>query len=298
MKLSEAVPSVALNTLSRVSGRPAGAATFALFHMPLARSTARPAERELIERARVGRVELDGKHAVTYEWGDGARTVLLVHGWQSRSSRLSDLVTGFLDRGYRVIAFDAPGHGAASGRSATILDYRAVITALHERYGTFDGLVAHSLGALASFFALRHGVKAERIVTISGVCDFGYLVDEFAAALALRPRLKTELHRRIARDLFPGLPVDRSPFSATDTAEEVHAPVLVIHDEDDTRIGVEQGRRLSGAFGDRARLVVTSGLGHRRILGDPEVVRAAVDFVEHGPSQKGGPVDVSRVASD
>ncbi|MFD8350392.1 alpha/beta hydrolase [Streptomyces coelicoflavus] len=283
MKLSETVPGVALNALSRVAARPAGAATFALFHMPLARSAARPAERELIERARIGRVDLEGKHAVTYEWGDGTRTVLLVHGWQSRGSRLSDLVTAFLDRGYRVVAFDAPGHGAASGRSATILDYRTVLTTLNERYGAFDGLVAHSLGALAAFFALRHGVKAERIVTISGVCDFDHLVDEFATALGLRPRLKAELHRRIASDLFPGLPADRSPFSAAHTTEEVDAPLLVIHDADDTRIGVEQGRRLAGAFGERARLVVTGGLGHRRILGAPEVVRAAVDFVEHGP---------------
>ncbi|CAM5654123.1 Alpha/beta hydrolase OS=Streptomyces tendae OX=1932 GN=GUR47_02750 PE=4 SV=1 [Streptomyces tendae] len=283
MKLSRTVPGAVLNTLSRVARRPAGAATYALFHMPLARSSVRPAERELIERARLGRVELGGRHAVTYEWGDGARTVVLVHGWQSRGSRLSGLVTAFLDRGYRVVAFDAPGHGAASGRSATILDYRTVLTALHERYGAFDGLVAHSLGVLASFFALRHGVKAERVVSIGGVCDFGYLVDEFATALGLRPRLKAELHRRTASHLFPGLPADRSPFSAVHTAEEVNAPLLVVHDEDDTRIGVEQGRRLSGAFGDRARLMVTSGLGHRRILGDPEVVRAAVDFVEHGP---------------
>ncbi|WP_371791680.1 alpha/beta hydrolase [Streptomyces sp. NBC_01471] len=297
MKLSEAVTSVTLNTLSRIPGAPAGAAAFTLFHMPFARSKARPSERALLEQAHIDRVRVNGSHAVTYQWGDGTRPVLLVHGWQSRGSRLSGLIAGLLDRGFSVIAFDAPGHGDATGRSATILDYRAVITELHERYGTFEGLVAHSMGALASFYALTHGVKAERIAVISGVCDFDYLTDAFTSALRLRPELTARLHQEIKKNLFPDLPADRSPFSAADTSEEVRSPVLVVHDEDDSRIGVEQGRRLAAAFGDRARLVVTSGLGHRRILGDPDVVRTVLDFVGQEPDRN-APAESQSVSAD
>ncbi|PAZ12641.1 alpha/beta hydrolase [Streptomyces sp. SA15] len=287
MNPTEAVASTVLNTVSRVSGRLAGTGAYTLFHMPLARSGLRSAERELFDAAQVGRVDVGGKQAVTYRWGDGARPVLLVHGWQSRASRLSDFVPGLLDRGHSVVTFDAPGHGDATGRSTTILDYRAIITALHDQYGTFEALVAHSLGALGSFFAMKHGVKAERIVTISGVCDFDYLVEEFCSELRLRAPLKAELHRRIAEDLFPDLPAEQVPFTVTDTTDDVRSPVLVIHDEDDTRIRVTQGQRLAAAFGDRARLVTTSGLGHRRILGDPDVVRTVLDFVAHGPERTG-----------
>ncbi|MFF8595320.1 alpha/beta fold hydrolase [Streptomyces sp. NPDC015220] len=279
MDPTEAVTSAVLNGTSVLSTRLAGSGAYKLFHMPLARSRVRTAERELFDRAETGHVEVGGRRSVTYRWGDGTRPVLLVHGWQSRASRLSDFVPGLLDRGHSVVAFDAPGHGDSSGRDATILDYRTVITTLHDEFGPFDALVAHSLGALASFYALKHGVKAQRIVTISGVCDFDYLVDEYCSALRLRPRLKTELHRRIARELFPGTPPERTPFSATHATEDVHAPMLVIHDEDDSRIEVAQGRRLAAAFAGRARLVTTNGLGHRRILGDPEVVRTVLDFV-------------------
>ncbi|GAB2622311.1 hypothetical protein GCM10027168_62850 [Streptomyces capparidis] len=281
MNPTEALTSTVLNAASLVSGRLAGAGAFALFHMPLARSRVRSAEREQLVGAHIGRVDVGGVSAVTYRWGDGTRPVLLVHGWQSRASRLSAFVPELLGRGHSVIAFDAPAHGDAPGRSTTIHDYRAVIAALHDEYGTFDGLVAHSLGALGSFDAMRHGVQARKVVTLAGVCDFAHLVDEFCSALRLRPRVKAQLHRRIERKLFPDAPAGQVPFSVTHTVGQVRSPILVVHDEDDTRIEPAQGRRLAAAFGDRARLVTTSGLGHRRILGDPEVVRTVLEFLDH-----------------
>ncbi|WP_318204962.1 alpha/beta hydrolase [Streptomyces sp. SCL15-4] len=290
MKPTEALASTVLNTASLVPGRLAGKGAFALFHMPLVRSRPRSAEREVSGTAHIGRVELGGgRHAVTYRWGDGARPVLLVHGWQSRASRLSAFVPGLLERGYSVVAFDAPGHGDAGGRSATILDYRDIVSALHDQYGTFECLIAHSMGALGSFFGLKHGVKAQRVVTISGVCDFDYLIREFCAELKVRDRLQARLRDEIRERLFPGMPAREVPFSLTDMPRSVRAPLLVIHDEDDTRIGVAQGRRLAAAFGDQARLVVTSGLGHRRILGDADVLRTVVDFAGQGAPGAGEP---------
>ncbi|WP_051338504.1 alpha/beta fold hydrolase [Streptomyces flavidovirens] len=294
---TEALASTALNLASRVSGGLAGAGAYTLFHMPLARSRMRGTERELFDRADIKRLEVNGKSAVTYRWGNGERPVLLVHGWQSRGSRFAHFIPGLLDRDYSVITFDAPGHGDSTGRSTTILDYRDILTELHDQYGEFEAVVAHSLGALGSFFALQHGVKAKRITTISGVCDFDYLVEEFCSALKLRHRLKAQLHDRISKNLFPGMPADRTPFSVVNTVTDIESPLLVVHDEGDTRIGVEQGRRLAGAFGGQARLITTSDLGHRRILGDPEVVRAVLDFIEHGPGRRPGEAGTESVVA-
>jgi len=285
MAPTEALASTALNVASRVSGRLAGHGAYALFHMPLARSRMRNTEREMFGTADVQRMEVSGKSTLIYRWGNGERPVLLVHGWQSRGSRLADFVPGLLESGHSVITFDAPGHGDSAGRSTTIQEYRHIITELHEQYGEFEAVVAHSLGALGSIFSLLHGVKAKRIATISGVCDFDYLIDEFCAAVPLRPPLKARLRTLVGENLFSGLPEDQRPFSAVNAVGSLDIPFLVVHDEDDPRIGVDQGRRLAGAFGDQARLVVTSTLGHRRILGDPEVVRTVLDFVGHGPDR-------------
>jgi hypothetical protein len=47
-------------------------------------------------------------------------------------------------------------------------------------------------------------------------------------------------------------------------------------------VDVGQARRIAAAYAGRARLVTTRGLGHRRILGDPEVVETVLDFVTDG----------------
>jgi pimeloyl-ACP methyl ester carboxylesterase len=54
--------------------------------------------------------------------------------------------------------------------------------------------------------------------------------------------------------------------------------LLVVHDEDDRAVPFEGGYRLSRAW-PGARFRATNGLGHARILRDPETVRAAVDFI-------------------
>jgi pimeloyl-ACP methyl ester carboxylesterase len=55
-------------------------------------------------------------------------------------------------------------------------------------------------------------------------------------------------------------------------------PVLLVHDRDDRETAWSGGRDLSRAW-PGARLLTTSGLGHRRILSDPKVVAEAVQFV-------------------
>lgn len=187
------------------------------------------------------------------------------------------------------VTFDAPGHGDGTGRSATILEYRSILAELHVQYGTFEALVAHSLGLLGSFYALNEGVKAERIVAMSGVCYFDYLVDEFASELRLRASLKDELLVRTEKKLFPGAPADRMPFSVSRATGAITAPILVVHDEEDSRIGVGQGRGVAAAFGDQARMITTRGLGHRPILGAPEVYTPSWTSSSTGPTRRAFP---------
>jgi pimeloyl-ACP methyl ester carboxylesterase len=54
--------------------------------------------------------------------------------------------------------------------------------------------------------------------------------------------------------------------------------VLVVHDEGDEDVPPENGRALAAAAA-QGRLVLTTGLGHRAIMRDAEVVRLAVEFL-------------------
>ncbi|MFF2185947.1 alpha/beta hydrolase [Streptomyces sp. NPDC058155] len=288
MDLAVTVVRTALNAASYVSPGLAGKAAFRLFRKPRGRSRLRPDERPVMDRAEVGEIAVGGGTAISYRWGTGERPVLLVHGWESRGSRFATLVTELLDLGLSPIAFDAPGHGEATGETMTIVDLRDIITALDAEHGPFETVVAHSLGVTATFVAAQErGVRAERIVAISGVPDFAYLVDRFCAGLGLRARLNRELRGRIERELFPGETDIWSRFSVPRTGTAVGASsFLVVHDEDDDMVDPAASRALSASLsatlGDRARLVVTRGLGHRRIIGDRQVAASVRDFVVSG----------------
>mgnify|MGYP003786172511 CR=1 FL=1 len=55
-------------------------------------------------------------------------------------------------------------------------------------------------------------------------------------------------------------------------------PTLIVHDVNDMSIPVGDGPAIAAAWVG-ARLRTTAGLGHRRILRDPDVVAEVVDFV-------------------
>ncbi|MFF3842855.1 alpha/beta hydrolase [Streptomyces sp. NPDC001930] len=269
----------ALNTTARVAPGPAGRSAFHLFVRPLGRARVKPAEQDLVAAARTGHLRVRGKDVVTYAWGDGRRPVLLVHGWSSRASRLTAFAEALLARGYSPVAFDAPGHGDSTGRATNIIEYRQIIRELHARHGDFDAVVAHSFGVLASLFALRDGVRTARFVGIGGVGSFDLLLAGFQAGLGVDDRVLRCMRDHVERRLAPGEPGIWDRFGADRDSGELGAPVLLFHDEGDDMVPLVHSRRLARAHGDRARLVVTRGLGHRRILRDPRVVGEAVEFL-------------------
>jgi hypothetical protein len=76
------------------------------------------------------------------------------------------------------------------------------------------------------------------------------------------------------------------PWSALDVrtyAPDMRTPLLVVHDRDDAEVPWQDGAIIARGW-PGAVLSTTGGLGHRRILRDPYVVRAATAFVtEHLP---------------
>ncbi|MGW6979420.1 alpha/beta hydrolase [Streptomyces sp. NPDC054932] len=269
--------STTLNITARIAPGLAGPRAFALFVRPLGRARLRPEEAEVMARAERGRMVVHGTAVTTYRWGDGERPVLIVHGWSSRASRLAGFVEALRAQGRTVVAFDAPGHGESDGRASTILDYRAIIGRLQAEHGDFSAVVAHSFGVLATFSMLHDGIRADRVVCIGGVADFDHLVDRFRAGLNLDEGVGRALRAHVERRLFPGDPDVWQRLDAR-RLTDVRAPILLVHDTEDDVIDPAQSRAIATAYGPQARLIETTGLGHRRILADPDVIGTAVEF--------------------
>ncbi|RZT27107.1 pimeloyl-ACP methyl ester carboxylesterase [Kribbella sp. VKM Ac-2569] len=274
--------SVGLQTIGVLSPRLGGRLAFNLWRRPLARGRVRPDEQIVHNAARVEIVD----NVKTYNWGDGNRPVLLVHGWRSRASRYAGFITRLLELGYSPVSYDAPAHGDSDGDVVSILGHQRIIRALEERHGPFEGVIAHSLGVPFALYAVREGVAAKRLVMISGVADFAYLADTFCAQLGLGPKINQQLRRQIERGYFDGDDQIWTRFSVTAGKLEL----LVIHNDEDEIVDPAQAQVLLRNYGDRAHFLPTTGLGHRRILSDPAVITEAVAFLQDPDSEQNSDV--------
>ena len=244
----------------------------------------RAAEQAFHDSARVSR---DGD-IVSYAWGDGAHTVLLVHGWRSRASRFAAIGSALVDRGYTVVSFDARGNGSSSGTRTHALEYAEQIAVLGQRYGQFEAIVAHSLGAVATFIAVRRGVRTRRIVTVGAPHDFESVIRTFTTAVGMPREASRALQRRVDRWARPlGVDVRREFVSELDPTAYT-TPLLVVHDSGDREAPLEQAMLIVEAHTGPVETLITDGLGHNRILSDAGVVERIAQFVA-SPIERAAP---------
>jgi len=229
-------------------------------------------ERELI--ARGAPVPLpDGLSATT--WGAGP-VVLLVHGWEGRGAQLGALVDPLVSAGYRVIALDGPAHGDSVGSSTSGPEFAAALVKVRDQVGSLAAIVAHSFGGFTSLLAISRGLVTGRLVIIAAPSSVPEVLEAFIALIHL-PRAAVPSMVRALEHRVHG---PMASFEVASFAHAVQIPVLVAHDTEDREVAYEHGPRLCALLG--ARLLTTTGHGHRRILFAPEVVSAIVDFVGEG----------------
>jgi pimeloyl-ACP methyl ester carboxylesterase len=224
-------------------------------------------------------VDAAGTRIATWAWGAGP-TVYLVHGWAGLGGQLGAFVQPLVEQGFQVVTFDGPAHGRSSGRRASIVHFARALTAVGRVFGPARGLIAHSLGGPAAAFAMRRGFATQRAVFVSPPADPGDWSKQFARRLGVSARVMTEMRTRSERWL--GVPW--TEVSLTGMAVDQAVPLLVIHDHDDRDVPFEHGAAVAASW-PGARLVETTGLGHRRILRDAGVVAQAVSFVAGAPTE-------------
>ncbi|HEY7225905.1 MAG TPA: alpha/beta fold hydrolase [Micromonosporaceae bacterium] len=222
---------------------------------------------------------VDGHEVVGEAWGDGP-PIYLVHGWAGHRGQFADFVEPLLARRLRVIAFDMPSHGdsapgALGPRSSSFPEFTAALRGVVARFGHPRAIVAHSAGAVAAAGALCDGMPADRLVLLAPMASPTSQARRFAAALGLGARGFAHMVTRIERRV--GAPMRHFDLPELGRAVAM-PPTLVIHDRDDRSTSVADGAAIAAAW-PQARLTVTTGLGHNRLLRSPAVIANVVDFV-------------------
>lgn len=241
----------------------------------------KPAE----EIARIDQLEINGKSVTTYEWSqtESARSgpavskpvVLLAHGWSGRGTQLATFIPPLLEKGFHVVSFDAPAHGKSTGKQTTLYEISETIEAMQAKYGAFHAAITHSFGGPCLAVAMKHGVSVDRVVNICPPARTRDMIDKFSDMLSINEATKQRLIGQMEQNFGEDVWQDTSmPLNIS----KLDIPALVIHDTDDIDVPIEEGQVIADAWKD-AKFIRTSGLGHRRILRDADVVSQVVAFI-------------------
>jgi pimeloyl-ACP methyl ester carboxylesterase len=219
----------------------------------------------------------------TFEPDEEAATgasVLLVHGWTGEASFMTAFAEHFRKRGLRVVLFDLPAHGQSAGESTSLIACAHVVREIAEALGPIDYVAGHSLGGMAALLAGGGGAPMPRAypfkdyVLVAVPNRFSQVTSKFgdelglsaAAQRAYERRLERIAHRRIAH------------FTGVRLLQATGRPALVVHARDDADVAFADAVEIATSC-RAAQLHLCDGLGHRKILYAPPVVRAASAYL-------------------
>lgn len=215
------------------------------------------------------------KEIMVYENKFGSKKVLLIHGWNGRGTQLVSIAKAFKELNYTIISFDAPGHGLSPKSTANMTHFIEAIFALDKKHGGFDVLVGHSLGGMSVINSLGRGLKTKKAVIIGSGNKTKDITEDFLQSIGMHKKLAPKL---IA--LFEKRYNDKMDFYDVDAhAQKVEIPVLIIHDKADRDVPYTAAEGIQKNLSQN-ELLLTNGLGHRKILGDDDVIERIIQFVE------------------
>jgi pimeloyl-ACP methyl ester carboxylesterase len=214
------------------------------------------------------------KSIMVYQYGKSDKKVLLVHGWSGRGTQLFKIADALLKEGYSTISFDAPAHGKSPGNSSIMLEFIASIFELEKQFGPFEIAIGHSLGGMAVLNAVKSGFHTDKIIVIGSGDIVQDIIDDFIKKLELQPIISKKLCNYFENKYREAM----DNYSAFKAAAVIETPILVIHDENDFEVPVKAGVNIHKHVSN-GELMLTQGLGHRKILGDAKVIQKIIEFI-------------------
>ncbi len=215
-----------------------------------------------------------GKEIEILSYGYSKRKVLLIHGWAGRSTQLFAFADKLLEKGFMVISFDGPAHGKSTGKTTMMPDFLSTVQKIDETYGPFEAAIGHSFGGMCLYNATSTFLNLKTFVAIGSGDKVSDIIANFAQNLTLKKQSGKKIQQRLERKWK--LKVD--DYASHEVAKRIDIPVLHVHDTEDGDVPVSCAYNIRQNLTNGA-LLITHGLGHTKILRDPDTVKKSVDFI-------------------
>ena len=265
------------SSFGRIFPNTAAKLAFRFFSTPRHRARHKISD-PILERARLFELLYGGQILKAYEWGRGEKTVLLVHGWESRGTALRSFVPPLVEMGYRVVAFDGPAHGNSGGKRTNLPHFGGAVRAVINHLGGVYGMICHSFGGASTVFALWNidpRIQVEKLVLLAVPNRMSHVIASAAKSMNL-PRVVTRKFKSIIEEKL-NLPIEAANLENAYGKIKV-TDALIVHDKADPVVPFSGSRALFEAW-DNASMIVTEGLGHYRLIKHPELVGSVTRFM-------------------
>ena len=237
----------------------------------------RPEDKDFMAAAGNTKLDIRGAKTRFYEWGNHDEYVLLIHGWGGRASQMKPMAAKFLKSGYRVVGFDAPGHGESAGKQSSIFHMGQCIMRVMERHGQPKAVIGHSLGAIAGLMSVVNGARPDKLVMISAPTLLDDILYKFRTAIKGSQQVDEWLKDHTLSTFY----MEMENVGGTELAKRLDPKqdVLLVHDRYDSQVGMEHPYAVLKHL-PQAETYFTKDLGHSRLLRDEEVIDRVIDYVK------------------
>ncbi len=218
---------------------------------------------------------LKNKQYTYYQCGDGP-TAVLIHGLNSNLGSMVPIAEDLLTLGYKVILFDAPAHGEATGLSTTFAHVRAFLLELGKQLGELEAIVAHSLGGAWALSSWSDQFRAKTLVLMSTPSNHRFMFDKFITKYNIDEAIVEGFLQQIERRFGDNYWAEYSP---SNTVKTVDVPGLIIHSRNDEFVPVVHAQQIHSNW-HRANIEILDDNEHLNIAELPEVRHLIVDHVQ------------------
>ncbi|MEC5166302.1 esterase/lipase [Flavobacterium sp. PL11] len=209
----------------------------------------------------------------TYIWKGSETIILLIHGWESNSSRWKRMLPYLIESGSTIIAIDGPGQGLSSGKEFTVPDYAAFINIVAKKYKPHY-LIGHSMGGKTSLYYhyKYQNPTLKKIVILGAPSDFTVILKNFIVLLSLNTKVTKALENKYTKILDTNL----AQFASKEFVSNMETKGFLAHDIDDTIVLFKEGEKIAAQWKD-VQFEITKGLGHK--LHDDALYRKVSTFL-------------------
>jgi pimeloyl-ACP methyl ester carboxylesterase len=213
-------------------------------------------------------------------FGTGDKVIIVSHGWADTSDCFQHLVLDLTKQGYMVAAIDHIGHGKSSGNKSHLPSFIETLELLVELFNeenvNVHAIIGHSMGALATLNLPQYLLENKKIILISSPIKFFELMFDKVEQFGISRKLLY----RVLESITYSYGSTWQQLAMESHRSKLTSDITFIHDRFDRLAPFED---LSCFLTqEKNTLIITEGLGHRKILGDTTVIKHITQVLSSG----------------